>query len=160
MGANVFLVNCDPDGFEQTVGSTVELSEYPDRPSGLGDDGEVRFWGVPEGTRNRNYFEDMESGDLLLFYVDGEYAGTGRVGTTVEDEEEWASSTFWSESAPLLYTVEAFEPVEVPAAAAHGIFDYSAGYTPDALSRVADGRVDNSLDAIEAAMQRFSERGS
>lgn len=160
MGANVFLVNCDSDAYERTVGSTVELSDYPDRPSELGDDGEVRLWGVPEGTRNRNYFEEMEADDLVLFYVDGEYVGTGRVGTTFEDDAEWASETFWEESAPLVYTVESFEPVDVPSAAAHGIFDYSAGYTPDALSRVADGRVDNSLDAIETAMQRFSERGA
>lgn len=158
MGANVFLAHCDADGFERSVGSTVDPTAFSDAPDELGDDA-VRLWGVEDGTRNRNYFEAMEAGDLVLFYVDGEYVGTGRVGTTVEDEAGWASDEVWEDTdATLLYTVESFQSVAVPGDAVHGIFDYSAGYTPDALSRVADGRLDNSVDAVELAVQRFTKQ--
>lgn len=158
MGSNVYLANCDPAAFERSVGATVDPSDHPDSPDELPDEA-VRIWGVEDGTRNRNYFEEMEAGDLVLFYVEGEYVGTGRVGTTVEDEAAWASETLWEDNdATLLYTVEEFEAVSVPADAVHGIFDYASGYTPDALSRVADGRLDNSLDAIELAVQRFEQQ--
>ena len=159
MGANVFLARCDADGYERTIESTVDPSEYDDGPAALDGDA-VRLWGVPEGKRNRNYFEAMESGDLVLFYLDDEYVASARVGTTFEDEEEWASEEFWSTAAPLVYTLEDFTEISVPGPAAHGIFEYAADYTPDALSRVADGRVDNSLDGIELALQRFSERNA
>lgn len=157
--ANVFIASCDPDNFDRTVRSAVDLTEYPDRPDALSDAETVRFWGVPGGSGNETYFEKMESGDLVLFYHDDEYVGTGRIGTTFEDDENWASATFWDDApADRIYTIEEFAPVSVPKAAVNAIFDYSTGYNPQELMRVAGDRVTNQLDAIELAVQRYSEQ--
>lgn len=157
MADNVFLASVDPGNFETTVRSPVDPTEHDDSPDALAG-GEARVWGVTEGGSGDNYGK-LESGDLVLFYADGEYVGTGRVGTTFEDDEQWVSETFWEDApATSLYTVESFEPVAVPKAAVNRIFDYSEGYTPQELLRVADDRVDRSLDAIELAVQQYSAK--
>lgn len=156
--ASVFLARTDPDDFERTVASPVDLGEHDGGPQELDGD-EVRLWGAGGGSRAETSFEQMEAGDLVLFYDGGEYVGAGRVGTTVEDEDGWARETLWDGSeSTLLFTLDAFTSVSVPAAAVHRIFDYSEDYTPGTLTRVADGRVDQSLDAVELAVQRYSER--
>jgi len=96
MSANVFLVPIDPENFDRTVQSAVDLTEYDDRPDPLADLDEVRLWAVDDDSGNGSTFERMEEGDLLLFYHDGEYLATGRVGTAFEDEDRWVSSTFWT----------------------------------------------------------------
>ena len=153
--SNVFLAPCDPENFERTVGSKVDLSEFPDRPDALSGTDDVRFWGARVGSGNRTYFEKMEPGDLVLFYHDQDYVGTGWVGTTFEDEAGWASATFWQDApSELVYTIEEFSGVSVPKSAVHRIFDYKEGYHPQGLSRVADGRVTNRLEAIKLAIEK------
>lgn len=159
MGSNVFLAKVDPDDFEVTVRSTVDLDEHPDRPAALSDAATARFWRVETGSSSQDHYEKMESGDLVLFYADGEYVGVGRVGTPFEDDEEWASSTHWDGGEYThLYTVIDFTPVEVEKAAVNRIFGYSDGYTPQSLLRVADDRVTRRPEAIELALERYSEK--
>ena len=159
MSSNVFLAPCDPGNFDRTVGSEVDLSEHPNHPSALSGRDTVRFWGAREGSGNQNYFEKMEAGDLVLFYQNGKYIGTSRVGTTFRDEEEWASTTFW-DGAPshLIYTVEDFTPASVPKSAVNTIFDYVPDYNPQGLMRVAESRVDERIEAIELALKKYSEK--
>lgn len=158
MAANVFLASVDPGNFETTVRTPVDLTDHSDRPDALSGAESARLWAVTEGASGDTY-EKLASGDLVLFYADGEYVGTGRVGTTFEDDEQWVSETFWEDApATSLYTVESFEPVTVPKAAVNRIFDYSEGYTPQELLRVADSRVDRSPDAIELAVQQYSAK--
>lgn len=152
---DVFLAPCDPENFDRTVGSPVDLSEFPDHPDPLSEMDEVRFWGARAGSGNRNHFEKMASGDLVLFYHDGRYVGVGWVGTTFEDDDEWASSTFWRDApSHLIYTIEDFTPVSVSRAAVNSVFDYSDGYYPQGLMRVADKRVDNRAEAIKLAVEK------
>lgn len=159
MSSNVFLAPCDSANFDRTVGSAVDLTEYPDRPSALADGDEVRFWGAREGSRNEEYFEKMASGDLVLFYQDGAYVGTGRVGTTFEDDEGWASTNFWNDApSRLIYTIEDFAEISVPKSAVNRIFDYAEDYNPQGLMRVADGRIDKRDRAIALALKRYSEK--
>lgn len=161
MSSNVFLASCDSDGFDRTVGSPVDVSDYPDRPSALSDADEVRFWAVGDGDGDRNSFEKMESGDLVLFYRGDEFVGTGWIGITFVDEEDWANTTFWDGSrSSLVYTVEGFTPVSVPKSAVNRIFDYAEGYTPPELMRVADDRVTRSPEAIKLALQRYTEKNA
>lgn len=157
-GEQVFLVPIDPANFERTVSSPVDLGEHPDGPAGLPETGEVRLWGVEDGTRSVETFERMEPGDLLLFYADETYVGVGRVGSTLEDGSGWAGETLW-DGAPIehLFTVTDFAPLEVPRAAVHRLFDYGPDYSPG-FTRVAPNRVTASLPAIEIAVQRFDER--
>jgi len=161
MSANVFLAPCDSPNFDETVISEVELSNHPDHPSGFSGEGAVRFWGVREGKQNRNYFEKMQSGDLVLFYQDGDYIGTGRIGTTFEDEDGWASTNFWSNApSTLIYTIEDFSSVKVPCSRVNRIFDYVSDYNPEGLMRVAESRVSRNLAVIETAIQMYSEKHS
>ncbi len=159
MSSNVFLVPCDPGNFDRTVGSAVDLSQYADHPPALSDVGETRLWGAREGPSNQKFFEKMESGDLLLFYQDNRYIGTGRVGTSFRDAEEWVSTTFW-DGAPsqLIYTVEDFTPISVRKSAVNAIFDYVSDYNPEGLMRVAENRLDNRLEVIELAVKNYSEK--
>lgn len=158
MSGSVFMAPCDPEHFDRTVRSAVDPSDYPDHPEALSDMDAVRFLGAPEGTRNLDNFERMEAGDLVLFYADGSFVGTGVVGTTFEDEAGWASETFW-DGAPIthLYTVEEFAEVSVPKAAVNHIFEYSAGYSPAGLMRVAEEKVSNSPEAIRRALELYTE---
>jgi hypothetical protein len=100
MSSNVFLAPCDAGNFDRTIVSEVDLSEYSTRPEELSEMDTVRFWGVREGSRNEDYFERMDSGDLVLFYQNGNYVGTGWAGITFEDDEQWASRTFWNDAPP------------------------------------------------------------
>lgn len=160
MSENVFVVPIDPENFDNTVRSPVDLTEYADRPQPLSDVDETRLWAVPDDSGNGSTFERMSEGDLLLFYHDGEYVGTGRVGTTFEDDDRWVSGTFWTAlPATRIYTVESFRPISVPKRGVNRIFDYSDAYTPGFM-RVADGRVTTQLDSIESALVRYTERNS
>ncbi|KDE57257.1 hypothetical protein EL22_13555 [Halostagnicola sp. A56] len=156
MSSNVFLVSSDSEPFARTVLSEVDLTDYPDRPEELAESESARFWGVEADSSAETYFEKMDEGDLLLFYREGEYVGTGRIGTTFVDDEEWASATVWDDSPrTLIYTIEDFTATSVPKAAVNTIFEYSDGYNPNGLIRVADNRVDNTLEAIELAVQQY-----
>lgn len=159
MSSSVFLAQCDPESFERTVRSEVDLREHPDHPEALDGLQEIRFWGAPEGSRNENTFEKMNPDDLVLFYQDGTYVGSGWIGRTFEDAEHWASTTFWDDApSTLIYTIEDFTPVSVPKPAVNRIFGYDGDYTPQALMRVAAGRVDATPAAIERALERYSEK--
>jgi hypothetical protein len=118
----------------------------------------ARFWGARDGEGNRSYFEKMEEGDLVLFYQEKQYIGVGYVGTTFEDESGWVRTTFWR-NAPsrLIYTIEEFSSVAVPRRKINAIFDYSEGYYPQGLTRVADHRVTKRLASIKLATERVSE---
>ena len=159
MSSSVFLAPCDPENFERTVRSEVDLSEYPNHPEALSGRQSVRFWGAREGSRNVTYFEKMKPDDLVLFYQDGTYVGSGWIRLTFEDSEQWASTTFWNNApSTLIYSVEGFTPVSVPKAAVNRIFGYDDGYTPQGLIRVAASRVDNQLAAIKRALTQYTDK--
>lgn len=157
---DVFLAPCDSPNFDRTVRSAVDPGEHPDTPDALDDADEVRFWGVREGSQNRTYFEKMSAGDLVLFYQDGTYVGAGLIGTTFEDDG-WASETFWDEAPSyLVYTVEDFSEITVPRTALNRIFDYDGSYTPNGLTRVADGRVTKEPVVIKHAVEKYSRQNA
>ncbi|GAB7091949.1 hypothetical protein JCM18237_22200 [Halorubrum luteum] len=160
MSENVFVVPIDPENFDNTVRSPVDLTEYSDRPEPLAGLDEARLWAVSDDGGNGSTFERMSEGDLLLFYHDGEYVGTGRIGTTFEDDDRWVSGTFWTAlPATRIYTVESFRPISVPKRGVNRIFDYSDAYTPGFM-RVADDRVTTQLESIESALARYTERNA
>lgn len=159
MSPSVFLAPCDPGNFDRTVRSPVDPSEHPDHPDPFDGMDAVRFWGARSGPRNEDTFDRMEPGDLVLFYQEGTYVATGRIGTTFEDSEGWASETFWDDApSRLVYTIGDYAPASVPAEAVHRLFDYDDGYFPQGLMRVADRRVDRRPAVIEAAMERYSAK--
>ncbi|ELZ51212.1 hypothetical protein C465_04554 [Halorubrum distributum JCM 9100] len=160
MSANVFLVPIDPENFDRTVRSPVDLTDYPDRPEPLADLDEARLWAVDDDSGNGSTFEKMSGGDLLLFYADDEYVATGRVGEAFADEGRWASGTFWTAfPTTRVYTVTDFSAVSAPKRAVNRIFDYSSSYTPGFM-RVADSRVNADLSSIESALEHYTKRNA
>ncbi len=158
MSENVFLVPVDPENFDRTVRSAVDLTEYDDRPEPLTAVDEARLWAVDDDSGNGSTFERMGSDDLLLFYHDGEYVATGRVGETFTDEDRWVSGTFWTAfPTTRVYTVESFAPISVPKRGVNTIFDYSKSYTPGFM-RVADSRVTRDLSTIETALDAYTKK--
>lgn len=154
--SSVFLVECDSENFETTVLSSADLTEFTDVPEELAGLETARLWGISDGESNRTYFEKMEQGDLVLFYRDGEYVGTGWVRLLFEDEANWASSSVWSgKPSQFVFVIENFEAVSVSMEAVHRIFDYSGSYRPPAFMRVADSRVNRTPEAIKLALSRF-----
>ena len=159
MSSNVFLAPCDAGNFDRTILSEVDLNQYPAPPEEFSGMDTVRFWGVREGSRNENNFEQMDSGDLVLFYQSGSYIGTGWIGITFKDDEQWASSTFWNDApSRLLYTITEFTPVSVPKAAVNRIFDYDEEYNPQGLIRIAEKNLDNRPAAIKRALSKYTEK--
>lgn len=159
MSANVFLAPCDAGNFDRTVRSEIDLNEYPDRPAELSAMEEVRFWGARKGASNESYFGRMKYGDLVLFYQNGKYVGTGWVEMTFEDDDQWASRTFWHNApSKLIYTIEDFTPETVPKTAVNRIFDYAAGYYPQGLIRVAEEKLDRRPKVIKLALKKYTEQ--
>ena len=160
MSENVFLVPIDPENFDRTVRSAVDLTNYPDRPEPLADLDEARLWAVDDDSGNGSTFEKMNAGDLLLFYTDDEYIATARIGETFEDDGRWASGTFWTAfPSTRVYTVTDYNPVSAPKRAVNQIFDYSSTYTPGFM-RVADSRVTTDLSSIESALNHYTKRNA
>jgi len=160
MSENVFLVPIDPENFDRTVRSAVDLTNYADRPEPLADLDETRLWAVDDDSGNGSTFEKMNAGDLLLFYTDDEYIATARVGKTFEDDDRWASGTFWTAfPTTRVYTVTDYNPVSAPKRAVNRIFDYSSTYTPGFM-RVADSRVTADLSSIESALNHYTKRNA
>lgn len=161
MSSNVFVASAESETFDRTVRSAISLADYPNHPSELSGQDDVRFWGIRDGDGNESHFEKMAAADLVLFYQDDTYVGTGRIGTTFTDAESWASTTFWDGApASRICTIEDFRPVNVPKAAVNRIFDYSSSYNPPGLMRVADSRVRKRTAAIKHAIEQYSEKHS
>lgn len=155
---NVFLASCDPSAFDRTVRSPVDLGEYPDRPAALTGIDEARIWGVSAGSSHETYFDRMESGDLVIFYADGEYVGVGWIGVAFDDADGWAADTLWEDlDARYVFTVDDFTPISVSRRAVNAIFEYGASYTPQEFMRVADDRVVNQLAAIKRAIEDYAD---
>ena len=157
VGSNVFMAAVDPDRFDATLASPVDLSDHDDRPEALADRDDARLGGVDPGDRNEQMFERMVAGDLVLCYAGDDYVGVGRVADTFVDDDGWVAETFWDGAdARLVYVLEDFAAVDVPSRVVNALFDYDAGYAPGGLIRVADSRVDSSLAALRVAVERYS----
>ena len=157
MSSNIFLARSSPADFDATVSSAVSVDEYPDLPEAIAGMETVRLFGAPESKSDT--FEKMTASDLVLFHQDGQYVGTGWIKTIFEDDQQWASSTFWKDTeSSLIYTIEDFTSVAVPISAVSRIFGYADGYTPPNLMRVASSRVNNCPKAIEHALEQYTDK--
>jgi len=155
--SNVFLAPCDSPNFDRTVRQVVDLTQFPESPPPLDGEQGVRFWGARVGSRNERNFQNMQNGDLVLFYQDGEYIGTAWVDTTFRDEEGWASSNFWQGGESyLIYTLTEVEEISVPRQKVNTIFDYSRDYYPQGLMRVSPDNVSKRPASIKLALKRVS----
>jgi len=142
------------DRFQRTVEEPVDLTgSHP--IDALSDQLEARIWGTTSGEQKRRHFEYMEAGDLLLFYNEGEYFATGRVGEHFESAEtgQW----LWGNSeSRFIYTIDDFQRVSLPRTKLNMLLGYQENHSPQGFSRVSDtaqSRLLQQYNSLEAAFQ-------
>lgn len=148
--ADAYRVPVDYPNFDRTVTDPVDIDEY-DPPADvtreLDDLAGVRVWGTRKGDGNRDRYAEMTAGDWLFFHHDDRYVAAGRVGTKFETP--WISRTFWGYAPQqLLYTVDAFRELDVPAADVNDPLDLDPDVDPDRprIHRVDDDALDDVRD--------------
>lgn len=145
--------------FERTVDSPHDLSG--DHPiDELSDLNEARIWGTTSGERKRKFFEAMEPGDPLLFYNEGEFFATGRVGRSFENPE--AGKWLWNNGGSrFIYTVKDFHRISIPRIELNMILGYSENYSPQGFQQISEKAMNRLLQqytSIEDAFQDFRAR--
>lgn len=89
------------DKFDQTVAEPIEVPE--NAPKDLHRREKTRLWGTDPGQQKRMYFDEMSNGDIILFYHEGRFFASGRVGTTFESEGV-GESLWGAPDSSLLFT--------------------------------------------------------
>jgi hypothetical protein len=78
------------DRFHRTVRSEVTADYPPDVPEELRGELPARIWGVTEaddGTAKQSYINRLLPGDLIVYYHDGGFIATARVGRFIDSPE-------------------------------------------------------------------------
>jgi putative restriction endonuclease len=143
MADSLYRVPVDFPNFGRTVTDPVDLADYDppvDVTRELDDLAGVRVWGTRKGDGNRDRYGQMASGDWTLFYHDGTYVATGRVG--VKFESPWVSRTFWGYAPKqLLYTVERYRDLDAALADVNADLGLDPDDEPPRIERVPDDAV-------------------
>lgn len=143
------------DQFDSTVRSETEIPE--DAPPDLKRKGSARIWGTTIGRQKRGFFEEMQSGDPLLFYNDGEFFASGRVGMAFESES--VGESLWDNSdSRFIFTVDDFEEISVDCERIARLLDYEDAWVPYRFMSVSSDAVNSLLqeyNSIEEAFQSF-----
>ena len=145
--------------FDGTVRSPTAIPE--DAPEDLQRKDEARIWGTTVGRQKRGFFEEMETGDPLLFYNDGEFFASGRVGTPFESES--AGEALWGNSeSRFIFTVTDYEEISVDRERVARLLDYEEAWVPYRFMSVSSDAVNSLLqeyNSIEEAFQSFQSDG-
>lgn len=141
--------------FRETVESPAPVPESA--PEHLQREGEARIWGTTEGKQKRTFFEEMEPGDPILFYTNGEFFAAARAGTVFESPE--AGKEIWgSDDSRFIYIVEGYREISVPPERMATLLGYDEGWIPYRFLRVSPDAVNSLLqryNSIEVAFQDF-----
>ncbi len=141
--------------FERTVASPISLPDI-ELPPGLEDEQEVRIWGTTEGPQKRDYFSKMEAGDPILFYSEGEFFASGRVGTTVEDAS--LGDAIWgSDNSSLIYTVSDYKPISISPDEIGDLLGYADGWNPQGFVHVSENAINSLLTEYSSIEEAFQD---
>lgn len=152
--------------FEDTVLNGVNAETYPEiKKSGLS--GTVSVWGVVSG--NVTHWEQLESGDVILFYTkSGVYTHLAEVVGTQQNEE--IGGKLWrtydgnrlvrdlEEPWPFLIYLSNVQRVDIPAKEIHEALDYSMKY-PQGFMRPTDERQNSLLEkfgSVESFLGQYT----
>jgi hypothetical protein len=143
------------DQFNETVDSRVQVPE--NGPEDLQREDEIRLWGTGSGPQKRSFFEDMSSGDVVLFYNDGEFIASGRIGTPFESDT--VGEAVWEEpESTLLFTVTDYKRITLDRDRVGRLLGYSEGWYPRGFVEVSEDARNTLLqeyNSIEEAFQDF-----
>jgi len=141
--------------FERTVASPISLPNI-ELPPGLEDEQEVRIWGTTEGPQKRDYFSKMEAGDPILFYSEGEFFASGRVGATVEDAS--LGEAIWgSDNSSLIYTVSDYKPISKTPDEIGDLLGYADGWNPQGFVHVSQKAINSLLTEYNSVEEAFQD---
>jgi len=148
------------DRFTETVAEPVSVPE--NAPEDLQKQSEVRIWGTDDGDQKRTYFNEMETGDPLLFYHDGSFFAAGRVGVAFNSQD--VAETLWDNAeSQFIYTVTDYQEISVDRAQIATLLGYEENWVPYRFLRVSDDAVSSLLreyNSIEEAFQDFHNGGT
>jgi hypothetical protein len=143
------------DKFNDTVDEPIPVPESA--PEDLQRNDTIRLWGTTATPQKRSYFEDMSSGDIVLFYKDGDFFASGRVGTPFESEH--VGEAAWGEpESSLLFTVTDYQHISLDRDELGRYLGYSEGWYPRGFVEVSDDARNTLLqtfNSIEEAFQVF-----
>jgi hypothetical protein len=143
------------DEFERTVVSPILLPDT-ELPTVFEDEQEVRIWGTTESPQKRDYFMKMEVGDPILFYSEGEFFASGRVGTTVEDAS--LGEAIWSsDNSSLIYTISDYEPISVTPDELGDLLGYGDGWHPRGFVHVSERAINSLLTEYSSIEEAFQD---
>ena len=141
--------------FRDTVTEPVPVPV--DAPADLKRQDEARIWGTTTGDRKQTYFESMEPGDPVLFYNEGKFFASGRVGTTFESPE--AGFELWSnEASRFVFTLKDYEEISVGRERFADLLGYDSDWAPQGFMKASADAVGTLLqeyNSIEEAFQDF-----
>jgi hypothetical protein len=141
--------------FEQTVETPISLCEY-DLPEDLKSVNETRIWGTTTGGNKGSYFEQMESGDIVLFYQEGEYFAAGRVGETYQGQE--VGREIWNNpNSEYVYTVRDYTEISVSSRDVAEMLGYKSSFIPNGFMRVSESAVSNLLQQYNSVEEAFQD---
>ncbi|MFC7027861.1 hypothetical protein ACFQJ5_10095 [Halomicroarcula sp. GCM10025324] len=130
-------------------------------PADIQKQEEARIWGTTEGRQKRTFFEEMETGDPLLFYNTGEFFAAGRVGTAFENPK--VGEALWNNSdSRFIYTVTDYQEITVQREKLALLLGYEEEWVPYRFLRVSPDAVSSLLrqyNSIEEAFQDFQNGG-
>lgn len=142
--------------FEDTVEQPLNLSNangLPERLSGLE---QARVWGTTYETKKERYLDDMEAGDLVLFYRNKTFFAAGRVQHVFKSAAfgEWA----WdNEESELVYTLTDYEEISLPSQTITSLLGYSDNYRVQGFFRPREERLQNLLETYDSIDNAFAD---
>lgn len=141
--------------FDRTVRERVPVPE--EAPEDLHRSDEERIWGTTIGRQKRRFFEEMESGDPLLFSNKEKFYAAGRVGTAFESPD--VGEELWGDrERSFIFTVTDFQDIAVDHERVARLLEYEEGWGPNRFVRVSPDAVSSLLkeyNSIEEAFQDF-----
>lgn len=150
--------------FQDTVLNGIEIEPYPEMKK-AGFDSRVSIWGVVSG--NATHWEQLESGDIILFYTkSGVYTHLAEVVETQRNED--IGKRLWTtydgnrlvrdleEPWPFLIYLNNVQRIDMPAEDLHSALDYSMEY-PQGFMRPTDAR-QKSLLKKHGSVEKFLEQ--
>ncbi|GGK64680.1 hypothetical protein GCM10009067_16410 [Haloarcula sebkhae] len=144
--------------FEETVESEVEFSNIP-LPDEIAEIDAARVWGTTHGPTKETYWQEMESGDYVLFTKDGDVFSVGRVGTTFRSRE--FGKVVWDNAeSELGYTLTEYEDVDFPYTEVLSDLGYSNGSRVQGFMRPAadsQATLRSIYGSIEAAIRSYKD---
>ena len=145
--------------FGDTVASPVSVPA--EAPEDFQKQEETRIWGTTSGSQSRTFFEEMEPGDIVLFYKDGVFFAAGRVGRAFENPA--VGDALWDNpDSRFIYTVTDYQEIEVDRKRIADLLGYEDNWVPYGFLRVSQDAVSSLLreyNSIEEAFQDFQNGG-